>query len=324
MKIIDRFIKGMNQAAAFVSKAMVYIILVILVVAFFFPGPFIWAKARTTELLSIIMFCMGMTLDVSSFKAVAKNPKAVLLGLVIQFTICPLIAYGLSLAFNLSTELLVGFVLLGATPGGTASNVMTFLADGDVALTVSMTALSTLLAAVVTPAIVLLLVGQYTPVSFMAMLISVLKVVAIPVFLGVIVHQLLRKNIDRFLKGFVLISSVSIFFIVGGMVAAFGKSVLASGATIVILVLIHNLLGYAGGYGIATLFKVDEKQKRSITFQVGMKNTGLAITLANSFFTPLSAIPAVAGIVIHQITGPLLAGLFVKRPIEIKEKVNEY
>ncbi len=150
----------------------------------FFPQPFLWIPPRTTILLSIIMFCMGMTLNVAAFKMVVLQPKAFILGVLFQFTISPLVAYGLAQLFGLSSSLIIGFVLLGCVSGGTASNVMTFIGKGDVALTVSMTTVSTLLATVVTPFLVYVLAGQYTEISFWEMLLSVLQMVLLPIILG--------------------------------------------------------------------------------------------------------------------------------------------
>lgn len=176
--------KTVNTIAAFVNKYLIYIMILLMIVSYFFPQPFLWIPPRTTILLSIIMFCMGMTLNVAAFKMVVLQPKAFILGVLFQFTISPLVAYGLAQLFGLSSSLIIGFVLLGCVSGGTASNVMTFIGKGDVALTVSMTTVSTLLATVVTPFLVYVLAGQYTEISFWEMLLSVLQMVLLPIILG--------------------------------------------------------------------------------------------------------------------------------------------
>ncbi|MCM6881706.1 bile acid:sodium symporter family protein [Enterococcus italicus] len=242
---------------------------------------------------------------------VVIQPKAFIIGLLFQFTISPLVAYGLAQLFGLSSGLVIGFVLLGSVSGGTASDVMTFIGKGDVALTVSMTTVSTLLATLVTPFLTYLLAGKYTDISFIQMLLSVLQMVLLPIILGVIVHRLMRHYIDRWLQTFVLISSVSIRLIVAGTVAKNGAVIVQSGLIVILLVLLHNLIGY----GLSRMLGVSGKQAKSIMFQLGMKNTGLAISLANAHFATIAAAvtPAAVGMVIHQITGPILANLVSKK-----------
>lgn len=246
---------------------------------------------------------------------VVVQPKAFIIGLLFQFTISPLVAYGLAQLFGLSSGLVIGFVLLGSVSGGTASDVMTFIGKGDVALTVSMTTVSTLLATLVTPFLTYLLAGKYTDISFIQMLLSVLQMVLLPIILGVIVHRLMRHYIDRWLQTFVLISSVSIRLIVAGTVAKNGAVIVQSGLIVILLVLLHNLIGYGAGYGLSRMLGVSGKQAKSIMFQLGMKNTGLPISLANAHFATIAAAvtPAAVGMVIHQITGPILANLVSKK-----------
>ncbi|MBV7390515.1 MULTISPECIES: bile acid:sodium symporter family protein [Enterococcus] len=315
--------KTVNAIATFVNKYLIYIMIILMFISYFFPQPFLWIPDRTTNLLSIIMFCMGMTLNLDAFKMVALQPKAFFLGILFQFTISPLVAYGLANLFGLSSGLIIGFVLLGAVSGGTASNVMTFIGRGDVALTVSLTTVSTLLGTVVTPFLTLTLAGKYTNISFMAMLLSVLQMVLVPIILGVIVHKIIEKYIEYWLKTFVLISSVSILLIVAGTVSKNGAAIVQSGLIVIVLVFLHNLIGYGAGYGLSRMLGVSKKQAKSIMFQVGMKNTGLAISLANAHFASIAAAvtPAAVGMVIHQITGPILANLFVKKEDEKKEEV---
>lgn len=306
--------KIVNATANFVNKYLIYIMILLMIVSYFFPQPFLWIPTQTTNLLSIIMFCMGMTLNLDAFKMVVIQPKAFILGIIFQFTISPLVAFGLANLFGLSSGLIIGFVLLGSVSGGTASNVMTFIGKGDVALTVSLTTVSTLLATVVTPLLTLVLAGSYTNISFMQMLLSVLQMVLVPIILGVIVHKLIEKHIERFTKTFVLVSSVSILLIVAGTVSNNGAVIVQSGLIVILLVTLHNLIGYGAGYGVSRLLGVSSKQAKSIMFQLGMKNTGLAISLANAHFAtiPTAVIPAAVGMVIHQITGPILASLSAK------------
>lgn len=316
--------KTVNAIAAFVNKYLIYIMILLMIVSYFFPQPFLWIPARTTNLLSIIMFCMGMTLNFDAFKMVVVQPKAFIIGVIFQFTISPLVAYGLAQLFGLSSGLIIGFVLLGSVSGGTASNVMTFIGKGDVALTVSMTTISTLLATVITPFLTFILAGKYTHISFVQMLLSVFQMVLVPIVLGVIVHKLIAKYIEQWLQTFVLVSSVSILLIVAGTVAKNGSVIVQSGLILILLVLIHNLIGYGAGYGLSRLLGVSAKQARSIMFQLGMKNTGLAISLATAHFAtiPAAVTPAAVGMVIHQITGPILANLVAKKEGKVYESNN--
>lgn len=313
-----------NSIAKFVNKYLIYLMVLLMLISYLFPQPFLWIPTRTTTLLSIIMFCMGMTLNVTAFKMVVIQPKAFLLGLLIQFTISPLVAYGLAQLFGLSSGLIIGFVLLGSVSGGTASNVMTFIGKGDVALTVSLTTISTLMATVVTPLLVYLLAGQYTEISFFAMLLSVLQMVLLPILLGIIVHKLIVNYIDAWMQAFVLVSSVSILLIVAGTVAKNGSVIVQSGIIVIFLVLLHNLIGYGAGYCISRLLGVSAQQAKSIMFQLGMKNTGLAISLANAHFATIAAAvtPAAVGMIIHQITGPILANIVAKK--EGKQYESKY
>ena len=307
--------KTINAIATFVNKYLIYIMILLMIIAYFFPQPFLWIPPRITNLLSIIMFCMGMTLNLDAFKLVVTQPKAFIIGILFQFTISPLVAYGLANLFGLSSGLIIGFVLLGSVSGGTASNVMTFISKGDVALTVAMTTASTLLATIVTPFLTFVLVGKYTNISFLEMLVSVLQMVLIPIVLGVIVHKLIAKYVEQWMQTFVLVSSVSILLIVAGTVAKNGTVILQSGMIVIFLVLLHNLIGYGAGYGLSRLLGVSKRQAKSIMFQLGMKNTGLAISLANAHFAAIAAAvtPAAVGMVIHQITGPILANFFAKK-----------
>ncbi len=313
-----------NSIAKFVNKYLIYLMVLLMLISYLFPQPFLWIPTRTTTLLSIIMFCMGMTLNVTAFKMVVIQPKAFILGLLIQFTISPLVAYGLAQLFGLSSGLIIGFVLLGSVSGGTASNVMTFIGKGDVALTVSLTTVSTLMATVVTPFLVYFLAGQYTEISFFAMLLSVLQMVLLPILLGIIVHKLIANYIDAWMQAFVLVSSVSILLIVAGTVAKNGAVIVQSGIIVIFVVLLHNLIGYGAGYGISRLLGVSDQQAKSIMFQLGMKNTGLAISLANAHFATIAAAvtPAAVGMIIHQITGPILANIVAKK--EGKQYESKY
>ena len=270
------------------------------------------------------MFGMGMTLHAKDFKLIVQRPKEVMIGCIAHYTIMPLLAYALVIAFEMPPELAVGMVLLGSCPSGTASNVMGFLAKADVPLSVSITTCSTLLAPIMMPFIVWALAGQWVEVSFMAMAMTVMKVILIPLVLGLIVHRMMgEKHVASLSKVLVLISAFGVLVIVGGVIAINGPKILELGAFIVIMVLLHNLGGFLIGYFVTGKLGLGKKQQHSVTLEVGMQNDALAISLVSVFFAPAVAIPAAVGAAIHQITGSILAGIFARHMDKIEQREQE-
>ena len=216
-----------GKLSGFVGKNLTYIVLLVVVGAYFMPGAFLWAVPHTVLLLGIIMFGMGMTLHASDFKLIVQRPKEVLIGCTAHYTIMPLLAYGLVLAFEMPPEIAVGMILLGSCPSGTASNVMGFLAKADVPLSVSITTCSTLLAPIMMPFIVWGLAGQWVEVSFAAMAMTVMKVILVPLVLGLLAHRLMgEKHIASLSKVLVLVSAFGVLVIVGGVIAINGAKIL--------------------------------------------------------------------------------------------------
>lgn len=307
--------------SSLVGKYLTYIVFLVVIWAYFMPGAFLWAVPHTVTLLGIIMFGMGMTLHAKDFKLVIQRPKEVLIGCTAHYTIMPIVAYALVMAFQLPTELAVGMVLLGSCPSGTASNVMSFLAKGDVPLAVSITTVSTLLAPIMMPFIVWALAGQWVEVSFLAMAMTVMKVILIPLVAGLIVHKLIgEKHIVSLSKVLVLISAFGVLAIVGGVIAINGAKILELGFFMVLIVLIHNLFGFCLGYFVTGKLGLGQRQRHSVTLEVGMQNDALAISLVSVFFTPAVAIPAAIGAAIHQVTGSILAGIFARKMDKIEER----
>lgn len=307
--------------SSLVGKYLTYIVFLVVIWAYFMPGAFLWAVPHTVTLLGIIMFGMGMTLHAKDFKLVIQRPKEVLIGCTAHYTIMPIVAYALVMAFQLPTELAVGMVLLGSCPSGTASNVMSFLAKGDVPLAVSITTVSTLLAPIMMPFIVWALAGQWVEVSFLAMAMTVMKVILIPLVAGLIVHKIMgEKHIVSLSKVLVLISAFGVLAIVGGVIAINGPKILELGFFMVLIVLIHNLFGFCLGYFVTGKLGLGQRQRHSVTLEVGMQNDALAISLVSVFFTPAVAIPAAIGAAIHQVTGSILAGIFARKMDKIEER----
>jgi len=277
-------------------------------------------------LLGVIMFGMGMTLRAEDFALILRRPRDVLIGIFGQY-IC-MAGFGWLVAKLLSftgiggpevcAQIAVGLVLLGCVPGGTASNVMTFLAHGDVPLSVTITMCTTLLAPALTPTLTLALAGQWVEVNFWSMFFSIVMVVLLPIFLGLGVHALLGSKVEQFKKVLVLVSTVCILLVLGMCVGPNQSSFTQNGFAIVgvtaLAVLVHHVLGLVAGYGIAKAFHFNEEKTRALSLEVGLQNSGLSCTLANSAFPgTLAILPCVLATVIHQIVGPIVANLFAAR-----------
>ena len=227
----------------FVQKTFALWVLVFAGLAFMNPTLFSFVGPHIALILGVIMFGMGMTMTIDDFKGVLKQPKSVLIGTVAQFTIMPLLAYGLAVLFKLPTEIAVGVILVGCCPGGTASNVMTYLARGNTALSVSCTAVSTILAPILTPAIFFVLASQWLDINAMAMFKSILQIVLVPVILGLVVRSVLGKRAESYSELMPLVSVIGIVLIVAFVVGASKDRIIESGLIIFAVVVLHNGLG---------------------------------------------------------------------------------
>lgn len=306
----------LRKLTKFVSRWMAVIVIAVAALALLLPAP-VSALLKTSyvnTLLGIVMFGMGLTLKPVDFKVVFSRPKDVIIGCICQFTIMPLLAFLLCKVFHLPVELAVGVILVGTCPGGTSSNVMTYMSKGDVALSVGMTAVSTILAPFLTPALILLYAGQSVDVNMMSMFMSIVKVVIVPIVLGLLINRFLPKVAEGIVDILPLISTTAIVAIVGAVVAANAAKIMTCGVLIVAVVILHNLLGYAVGYGVGKALKLDTTKCRAISIEVGMQNSGLATSLAGTHFAqyPLATIPGAVFSVWHNISGAILANLFLK------------
>jgi bile acid:Na+ symporter, BASS family len=250
---------------------------------------------------------------------VFKKPLPVIAGVMAQFIIMPLAAFLIAYILNLPAELAAGLVLLGSVPGGTASNVMVYLAKGNLALSVAMTSLSTLLAPLATPLILLALAGQWLPVDPFAMFLSIVQVIIVPITLGVAVRKIFPLAVEKSLNVIPLISVLAIMIIVSAVVSANVGNIASSGLMIFTAVILHNLAGLGLGYGAAVLMKLSESDRRAISIEVGMQNSGLGVALATAHFGPLAALPSVIAAVWHNISGPVLATYWGKKQVKDKD-----
>ncbi|TCN27281.1 bile acid:sodium symporter family protein [Mesobacillus foraminis] len=303
----------LEKASAFAGNTFAYWVLLFAGLALLVPGGFTWIGPHISLLLGIIMFGMGMTLSLDDFKEVFSHPKKVFIGVFAQYLIMPLLAYLLAVALKLPDEVAVGVILVGSCPGGTSSNVMTFLAKGNTALSVAVTSVSTLLAPLLTPAITLLLASQWLPVSASSMFISVVKIVLIPIILGLVAKALFRKQVEKSVKALPLVSVIGIVAIVAAVVSGSKEKILESGLLILAVVILHNALGYMLGFFASKLLKMDYHDSKAISIEVGMQNSGLATALATAHFSPLAAVPGAIFSVWHNVSGSLLANYWGKK-----------
>ncbi|PRX43641.1 BASS family bile acid:Na+ symporter [Prauserella shujinwangii] len=266
------------------------------------------------QLLGVIMFGMGLTLRPADFRLVLSRPRAVLLGLAAQFLVMPLAAWSIGWALGLTGALLAGMVLVGAAPGGTASNVIVYLAKGDVALSVTLTSVATLLAPLLTPALVLWLAGSDLPVGFWALFSSIVQIVLVPVVAGLLVRALAGRLVERVLDYLPLVSVTGIVVVVAAIVGVNSDVIASSGALLVLAVILHNGVGLLLGYSAARLARLDESARRAISIEVGMQNSGLSASLATTHLVPMAALPAALFSVWHNVSGSALATYWARRP----------
>lgn len=312
--------KFMERVSAFISKYMAVFVIVIAAIALFQPWTFKWAASKVTILLGIVMFGMGMTLKLEDFRLVFQRPRDVFIGALAQFTVMPALAWLLATIFNLPADLAAGVILVGTCPGGTSSNVMTYLAKGDVALSVSMTMTTTILAPIVTPLLTWWLAGAWVDVSFTAMMMSIIQVVILPIVLGIIINTFFSSTVDKFIKLLPLVSVIAIVLIVGGVVAVSSQRIMETGLLVMGIVVLHNLGGYAIGFGIAKALHMNIAKVKAISIEVGMQNSGLATSLAMMHFGAAAAIPGAIFSVWHNISGSIAANYLAARMTKSAEE----
>ncbi|MCR5833132.1 MAG: bile acid:sodium symporter family protein [Selenomonadaceae bacterium] len=297
----------LKKISDFISKYMAPLVIIVAAIALFIPDTFKWVAPKITILLGIVMFGMGMTLKLGDFKLILQRPKDVIIGALAQFTIMPLLAWCLAKIFNLPPELAAGVILVGTCPGGTSSNVMTYLARGDVALSVSMTMTTTILAPIVTPLLTWWLAGAWIEISLTAMMLSIVQVVILPIFFGIVLNSLFETQIQKVVKILPLVSITAIILIVGGVVAVSAARIMETGLLIMLVVMCHNLLGYGIGFLLAKICRMDISKAKAISIEVGMQNSGLATSLSMLHFGVAAAIPGALFSVWHNISGSIAA-----------------
>ena len=313
---MENAMRRIGKVSTFLTKYIGIIIICFSVLAFFWRDGFAWTVDYTSVFLGIAMFGMGLTIKMGDFQVVFSHPREVIIGCVAQYTVMPLVAWILAVVFHLPEDLVIGVILVGCCPGGTASNVITYIAGGDVALSVGMTIVSTLAAPLMTPLLVYILAGAWVQVSFWAMVLSVVKVILVPVLLGILIRTLFGCQIQKISDILPIISVVSIVMIICGIVSVNAEKIVSCGALVLGVVALHNLCGMGLGLLAAKVLKVEYPRATAIAIEVGMQNSGLAVSLAAANFAanPLATLPGAIFSVWHNISGSVFASIRRRRP----------
>ena len=295
------------------STVFPLIVLVAAVSGFLAPGTWTSLAPHVPVLLGIVMLCMGMTLTVPDLKSVAQRPAVVGLGIAAQFIIMPLAAWLIAWALRLPPELAAGLILVGCAPGGTSSNVVTYLARGDVGISVAVTTCSTLLAPLLTPLLTLWLAGTYMEVDAGSMVVSIIKTVIVPVAVGVVLRIVARRAVEKLQPLFPWVSGIVIAIIVATVVAGSAEKIISAGLIVLAAVILHNAVGLTLGWLAGRAVGLDVGTRRALSFEVGLQNSGLAATLAGQYLTPLAALPAAVFSLWHNLSGAFVASVMARR-----------
>jgi len=321
------FLKCTKNLSGF---AFTFVIFAAVSASLYYPSAFLGFgdfkyKSLIVPLLMIIMFGMGTSMSVKDFARVAKMPKGVFIGLMCQFTIMPIVGFSLATMSGLPPEIAAGIILVGCSPSGLASNVMAYISGANLALSLTLTAVSTLLAPFLTPIYMSFFAGEFIPIDSMAMFLSISKIVILPIVAGLLFNHLFHGKFPMVDRAMPKISMIGIAVIITVITAAGRDNLLSIGAILIVLVIIHNVLGYILGYGSAKMLGMDEASSRTIAFEVGMQNSGLAsgIALEMGRVASIGLAPAVFGPMMN-ITGSSLAVWWRDRPSKTENKhINE-
>ena len=305
----------LRRLSVALTRFMGGIIIAFSALALWQPWIFSWVAPHISAMLGIIMLGMGMTLHWQDFSHVLRHPRDLGLGLVVQFGCMPLLAFGLCHVFALPPELAMGMILVGTAPGGTASNVLTFIARGDVAFSVAMTAAATLVSLLLTPPLTWLLGGVWVPVDMGGLFWSIVKIVLVPVLLGLLLHHFQRGLVDRLMPFLPLASALVITLVIAGIIAVNARNILSAGPAIFAAVIAHNGLGLAVGWFATCRLRFSPPRRRALAIEIGTQNSGLATALALAHFTPAAAIAGALFSVWQNISGALLSNFWATRPI---------
>lgn len=304
-----KFVNRMNQLF---KEYLSGIVLLIAAAALLFPSGFAWLAVWVTLMLQFIMFTMGATMKTSDFGEVFRQPVRVLVVVATQYLFMPLAAYLLAKLFQLPAEIALGLILVGSVPGGTSSNVITYLAKGDVPLSITATSISTLLSPVLTPLVLSFYGGAFIEIEFWPMFLSIVQVVLVPILLGLIVNRLFGTYTEKVESFLPTLSSIAVLMVLAGTVAVNRDNLISTGWIIFLVVFLHNLSGYGAGYLVSRLLGYSKESTRAIATEVGIQNTGLAASLGLAHFSPLAALAGATGAMVHTLFGSVYANLCVR------------
>lgn len=314
--------KLLNQINAIFRNYLPYVVLTAAGLAMTSPTYFTWMTGIVTYLLQFIMFTMGLTMTFADFRQVLKQPLKIICIELAQYLAMPLFGFLLAKALHLPDQVALGLILVGSVPGGTSSNVITYLANGDVPLSIAATSVSTLAAPFLTPLMLSLYGGAYLDIAFWPMFVSITKVVLVPVLGGLLLNLLFgtyTRKVETVLPTF---SSVAVLMVLMGTVAVNRETLLTSGLVIFLAVALHNVSGYLLGYLVGYLLKLDRSETRAVAIEIGLQNTGLAASLGLAHFSPLAAVAGAAGTVVHTLIGSIFASLCAYHDRKVLEGAN--
>lgn len=308
----------MKRIFKFIEKYYFIIILLSVAVSLVFPNSFQWVLSNyggvniLNLLLSMVLFTMGTTLKVEDFTNVFKKPKEISVGIATQYIAMPLIALALAKIFSLNEALTVGLILVGTVPGGTASDVITFLSKGDVALSVSLTAVSTVISPIITPVITLILIGNQIHFNPVDMFLSIIEIVIIPIMLGLILNYKFPDFCERLKDYLPALSAIVICLIVAGVIGANKQAILTSSSIIILVIMLQYFIAMILGFGVGYLAGMDRKQIVTVAIELAFQNSGLSTGLAKAHFPSLAqaTVPGALYSVWQNFAGSILAYVF--------------
>jgi BASS family bile acid:Na+ symporter len=300
-------LEKLGKFVRFMTKYFTLWIILGAIAAYLNPEPFKPLSKYVSYCIMAVMLSMGLTVSVKDFKLVISRPKDVFLGILLRYMIMPFVAVALTKILDLPPVLAVGMILVGCCPSGVASNVMTFLAKGDTALSVTVSSVNTIIAPFITPFMFAFLAGAMIEVNTTAILFDILKIVLIPVFLGALIRAYASDFVDKITPIVPIVSLVAIFVTTTSGFSLSAASFADVAWIAFIAVVLHNLTGLGVGYMAARGLGMPHFKAKSISFEIGMENGGLAMALALAHLAPLAFIPAAIFNLVHNITGPLLA-----------------
>ena len=305
----------MKKISKVLTKYMAVMVILIAALALFVPKSCIWIQSSWVNyLLIIVMFVMGLNMNLEDIAVVFTKPRDLILGCVVQYVAMPVLAFGLGKMFFLDEELLAGLIILGCCPGGTASNVMTYLSKGESAFSIGMTAVTNLLSPVITPVLTYLFLRKTISVDVKSMILAIIFVVIVPLLLGMVINRILSRLTENVKYILPSVADIAIFLIVASTVSHNSDRIRATGIKIIIAAILLNLLGYLFGYIFGSSFMMKMKRKKALTIEIGMQNSGMATSLAVAAFPgmAMAAVPAAVFSVWQYVSGAVLAGIFRK------------